>query len=200
MSKSTKAKLAPQYKATIIASMSAFIVGTALGWSSPAQNPLQKREYHFEVNEEYFSWISATITLGAAIMCLPMGYLITILGRKQCMTWLLIPLYTGWLHIIFAQHIAMMFIGRFCLGLAVGGYCVTTPLYICEIAQKEVRGKLGGFFQLMITGGILFIYIIGLIPSVEILSFVCFLISIAFGIFLFILPESPVYLVSISLF
>lgn len=200
MSELVEAKLAPQYGVAIVASMSAFVCGSAIGWSSPAQIPLECGEYSFEINQEYFSWISATITLGAAVICLPMGYFVTMFGEKRCMICLLAPLYVGWLHIIFAKHISMMFIGRFCLGLAAGGYCVTTPLYICEIAQKEIRGKIGGFFQLMITSGILFAYIVGIIPSVLILSIVCFVISLGFGISLLALPESPVYLVSTTLF
>jgi hypothetical protein len=67
-------------------------------------------------------------------------------------------------------------------------------MYTGEISQKNIRGILGSFFQLMITLGILFVYIFG-IPGVNVQTFsiVCAVIPYIFGICILFCPESPTY-------
>lgn len=51
--------------------------------------------------------------------------------------------------------------GRILTGFATGSYSVIVPLYISEIAEKEIRGTLGSYFQLQVFSGILFTYVMG---------------------------------------
>lgn len=51
--------------------------------------------------------------------------------------------------------------GRLLTGFASGSFSVIVPLYTSEIAEKEIRGTLGTYFQLQVTAGILFTYVIG---------------------------------------
>lgn len=51
--------------------------------------------------------------------------------------------------------------GRLLTGFSSGSLSVIVPLYTSEIAEKEIRGTLGTYFQLQVTGGILFTYIVG---------------------------------------
>lgn len=189
----------PQYIAALAAAGGAFAAGTLLGWTSPAEADL-KDAYDFDVSAEQFSWVGAFMTLGAACVCIPIGVLINLIGRKWTMLFLVLPFVLGWALLIWAQNIAMMYAARFILGIAGGAFCVTAPMYTGEIAQKDIRGTLGSFFQLMITIGILFVYGIGAGLDVFWLSIVCALIPIIFGVIFFFMPESPTYLVSISTF
>lgn len=54
-----------------------------------------------------------------------------------------------------------MCLGRVLTGLAGGAYSIIVPLYTSEIAEKEIRGTLGTYFQLQIVMGILFTYVAG---------------------------------------
>lgn len=69
-------------------------------------------------------------------------------------------------------------------------------MYTGEIAQKDVRGSLGTYFQLMLTIGILFVYAVGSGASVFVLSLVCGCIPLIFGVIFVFMPESPYYWVS----
>jgi len=51
--------------------------------------------------------------------------------------------------------------GRFLTGFSSGAYSVIVPLYTSEIAEKEIRGTLGTYFQLQVNAGILFTYVMG---------------------------------------
>lgn len=72
-------------------------------------------------------------------------------------------------------------------------------VYTGEIAQKNIRGALGSFFQLLITIGILMVYVLGSFLSAKKTSFICGIVPILFGFCLLFCPESPTYLVSFHL-
>ena len=76
-------------------------------------------------------------------------------------------------------------------------YLILHIRYTGEIAQKEIRGSLGSFFQLLITIGILFVYGLGAILNAFWLSFVCGIVPLIFGALVLMCPESPTYLVRI---
>lgn len=190
-----KSRVIPQYVAALAAAGGAFAAGTVLGWTSPAQSK-KEAAYDFAISAEQFSWVSSFMTLGAACVCIPIGFLINMIGRKWTMLFLVLPFVLGWALLIWAQNLGMMYAARFILGISGGAFCVTAPMYTGEIAQKDIRGTLGSFFQLMITIGILFVYGVGAGLNVFWMSIVCALIPIIFGVIFFFMPESPTYLVS----
>ncbi|KAI7888497.1 general substrate transporter [Mucor mucedo] len=55
----------------------------------------------------------------------------------------------------------MMIAGRFVAGLGVGSLSMAVPLYLSELAPKEIRGRLISLQQLMITIGIMVAFWVG---------------------------------------
>lgn len=191
----------------ISATGGALAAGTILGWTSPTETQLVKNatdlgtseNYDFAMSTEQFSWVGALVNLGAAFICIPIGFMANWFGRKWTMLGLVVPFTIGWALVIWAQNLTMMFIGRFILGIAGGAFCVTAPMYTGEIAQKEIRGSLGSYFQLMVTIGILFVYAVGAGVNVFFLSIISGVIPLIFGVIFFFMPESPTYYVSQNL-
>lgn len=169
-----------------------------LGWSSPVIIKITQAnstDYDFYVTESQGDWISSLINLGAAAICFPIGLIMDGIGRKRTMLLLVLPFTLGWGLIIWATNVAMLMAGRFIIGVAGGAFCVTAPAYNSEISQDSIRGTLGSFFQLMITLGILFSYVVGSYTSVFLFNILCGLIPLVFGLVFFFMPESPSYLV-----
>ncbi|KAH8239910.1 hypothetical protein KR032_009185 [Drosophila birchii] len=191
-------KKLPQYVAALAAAGGAFACGTLLGWTSPAQTEIVDNHsgYDFDVSDNQFSWVGSAMTLGAACVCIPIGFLINLIGRKWTMLFLVLPFIVGWAMLIWAANVGMMYASRFILGIAGGAFCVTAPMYTGEIAQKDIRGTLGSFFQLMITIGILFVYAIGAGLDIFWVSVICGILPLVFGVIFFFMPESPTYLVA----
>lgn len=178
------------------ATLGALAAGTLLGWTSPASKTAIEKEYGFKVGEDEYGWIGSLMTIGAACVCLPIGILIDVLGRKMSMLLLVFPFTLGWALIIWATNIGMLYAGRYIVGVSGGAFCIAAPIYTGEIAEKEVRGSLGSYFQLMITIGILFVYAVGSGVNVYVLSIICGVIPLIFGGVFFFMPETPMYLVS----
>ncbi|XP_041986327.1 facilitated trehalose transporter Tret1 isoform X2 [Aricia agestis] len=188
----------PQYIAAISATLGALAAGTMMGWSSPvvfAIKQANSTDYNFDVSDSQGDWISSLVNLGAAAVCFPIGLIMDSFGRKNTMLMLVLPFTLGWLLITFASNVAMLMVGRFITGVAGGAFCVTAPAYTSEIAQDSIRGSLGSYFQLMITVGILFAYVVGSSTSIFVFNILCTVIPLIFGLIFFFMPESPNYLV-----
>jgi MFS family permease len=84
-------------------------------------------------------------------------------------------------------------VGRFITGMMGGAFSLTAPAYTSEISEKEIRGSLGSYFQLMVTIGILFVYGVGSATSVFILSIICGVVPLLFGGIFWFMPETPLY-------
>lgn len=179
----------------ILVCIGAVAAGTLLGWTSNISTEMKDGKYNdLAIDDSVLGWIGSFTTLGAMLMCFPIGIICDILGRKLTMLLLIIPFCVGWLLLIFANSIVMVYIGRFITGMAGGAFCVTAPLYTSEIAEKEVRGALGSYFQLFLTVGILFSYLLAKYTEIETYNIVLAIIPLVFGIVFVLQPETPVYL------
>lgn len=176
-----------------------------MGWPSPAFPHLVRdkeelknhnRDYREAMaNSDEFAWVVSAMTLGAAFACIPTGLIVNWVGRKKTLLILMLPLIAGWVAMITADTLAVMYVGRTILGVIVGANCIAIPIYNNEIAQNEVRGMIGSFFHVMINVGILFVYAIGYALKVRVYSLISFIVAMVITSTLFVVPESPVYLV-----
>ena len=166
------------------------------GWPAPvAPLLIAGDDHYFEISEQEFGFVASIITLGCAISCLPIGALMSRFGRKSTMLGLVVPFMIGWVLVTWSTCFEMLLAGRFIIGLAGGAFCVSAPQYSAEIAEKEIRGIVGTFFQLLIISGILFAYIVGAFMPPFLTNVICGIIPLIFGAIFSWMPESPVYLV-----
>lgn len=191
-----RAKKLPQYLAGLSATLGALAAGMVLGWTSPAgENGVNLlRDYGILVTEFEFSWIGSLATLGAGAICIPIGVLADLMGRKTVMLLTVIPFSVGWLLIIFSNSVLMFYFGRFITGVSVGAFCVAAPLYTAEISESEIRGTLGSYFQLMLTIGVLIIYSLGAaVENTKTLAIVSAIVPLIFFVVFCFMPETPLY-------
>lgn len=180
------------------ATLSAFAAGSALAWTSPALPLLLAADSHLTIDNDQGSWIGSLINLGAFLGALPAGLAADRFGRKRTLVLLSVPLTLSWLLIALASTVWEIYAGRFIGGMAIGAVSVATPMYIAELAESSVRGSLGTFFQLQITLGILFSYLIGLANNYQIISFISGAIPVLFLVSFVWMPESPMFLLSVN--
>ncbi|KAH8344380.1 hypothetical protein KR084_010497 [Drosophila pseudotakahashii] len=199
-----------QYLAAIIICFGAVAAGTALSWTSPVlpqislNNTLTKlnlttinttdSEFGLLLTESEETWVGSMLPLGALFGALPTGYIADMIGRRYTAMVMDVPFILAWITISFANSVGWLYLGRFLIGISTGSFCVVAPMYISEIAETSIRGSLGTLFQLLLTIGILFIYVVGNWVTWQTLSMLCLVIPIVLLIGLFFLPETPVYL------
>lgn len=150
----------------------------------------------FLLDTKSSSLVSSILAVGAAISALPVGFLAQKIGRRPTILLLAIPFTINWLLTIFANGAGMLIAARFFAGLGTGGICVAAPMYIGEIAETDIRGSLGAFFQLFLTVGILFTYVVGGWTHWKTLSIVCAVLPPLLVAVFWWMPDTPQYLLS----
>jgi MFS family permease len=81
------------------------------GWTAPALPFLQlaqgynssNKSFHHVITNDEASWIGSLAPLGGLTGAIPAGYLANILGRRQLLLLLTVPMLVGWIIIIIAQ-------------------------------------------------------------------------------------------------
>lgn len=174
--------------------MSLAIAGSHIGWTSPTLPILKSPDSHVPITSDDASWIASFYVLGTAPGCVLAAFVVDWLGRKTSLLLAGVPLTVGWVMVVIAWNPYVLYTSRFISGIGQGVVYVVCPMYIGEIADKEIRGALGSFIKLMVTFGELYAHAIGPFVSYESLAYTCLLIPLIFFLTFMWMPESPYYL------
>lgn len=189
------------FQNSFIACGGSFVSGSAIGWSSSVYPSFvltgkdQSCELRFCVDQMTFIWIISILSLGGILVSIFTGIIIHHLGTKGGQFIFVFPIAIGWISTLFARTEMMIFAGRFFAGLSCGAYSVIIPIYINEIADKEIRGRLLAWCQFMQNVGIFFAFALGLVVNLFVMNLICASLILVYGVLLFFVPESPMHLV-----
>ena len=114
----------------------------------------------FNINAFMLGFLVSSVSLGAVLGALINGYLADKLGRKKVLIIISIIFLAGSIFCAISKNPTELILSRLLIGVGVGVVSFISPLYISEISPKEKRGQFVSFYQLSITIGILFSYLI----------------------------------------
>ncbi|XAR59139.1 hypothetical protein NMG60_11014803 [Bertholletia excelsa] len=124
------------------------------------------------------------------------------IGRKWTMAFAAVVFQTGAAIMALANSFFVLMVGRILAGIGIGFAVMIAPVYIVEIAPAVTRGSLTSFPEIFINVGILLGYVSNYafsgLPahiSWRIMLGVGILPSVFVGMALFVIPESPRWLV-----
>lgn len=140
--------------------------------------------------------IVSFMAIGAAVISPFAGQLMKRIGRKLGLIVFVVPGAIGWICITFATSIIWLYIGRLLIGFSGGAFTVIIPVYVGEISQPSIRGKLSAYFTILINLGTVYAYVTGYLLNMFWMNFVCGSVTLVHLICLFFVPESPRYDVS----
>ncbi|SCW01568.1 LAFE_0E02542g1_1 [Lachancea fermentati] len=185
---------------TFVASISGFMFGYDTGYISSALvsigTDLDGKVLTYGEKEI----ITAATSLGALITSIVAGTAADLWGRKPCLMFSNLLFVVGAVLQISAHRFWQMAAGRLIMGFGVGIGSLISPLFISEIAPKNIRGRLTVINSLWLTGGQLIAYgcgagldkvhngwriLVGLSLIPTVIQFTCFCF----------LPDTPRYYV-----
>lgn len=151
---------------------------------------------------QYFPFLpietASLASAATAFGCVFSGILMDKIGRKKTLLLTEIPSIIGWLLIAFASGVHHIYIGRLLTGLCSGMVGAPARVYTSEITQPHLRGMLGALAAVSISFGVLFQYTIGAYASWRTLSLCSAAIPVIALVLMYMMPESPNYLVARS--
>jgi len=166
-----------------------------VGYSAPTQSGIVD-EVGLSISE--FAIFGSILTVGAMVGAVTSGRLADFLGRKMTMRISATICIFGWLSIHLAKSAIMLYFGRILLGFSTGVLSYVVPVFIAEIAPKNLRGGLATSNQLLICSGSSATYIIGALVAWRNLVLVGLLPCVLLLAGLFFIPESPRWLANVG--
>ncbi|KAK4407084.1 Sugar transporter ERD6-like 7 [Sesamum angolense] len=135
------------YLTTFVAVCGSYAFGCCAGYSSPTQAAIRE---DVKLSLAEYSLFGSILTFGAMIGAITSGKIADYIGRKGAMIVSSAFCTAGWLSIYFAQGALLLDIGRLATGYGMGVFSYVVPVFIAEIAPKDLRGALTTVNQLMI--------------------------------------------------
>ena len=186
----------------LVATFGGLLFGYDTGVINGALLPMSEE---LGLDEKSEGTVTSTLLIGAAFGAVSIGRLSDGWGRRKTILLLAVLFLVGTLACVFAPGLAVLLVGRFLLGLAVGGASTVVPVFLAELAPYEIRGSLSGRNELMIVIGQLAAFIVnailgntlGHLDGVwRIMLAVCAIPAIFLFFGMLRVPESPRWLIS----
>ncbi|XP_021908837.1 sugar transporter ERD6-like 16 [Carica papaya] len=180
---------------TFVAVCGSFEFGSCVGYSAPVQSSIRE-DLNFSLAQ--FSLFGSILTIGAMIGAVSSGRISDFLGRKGAMRLSSGFCIAGWLAIYFSTEALYLDMGRFFTGFGIGIFSYVVPIFIAEIAPKNLRGGLTTLNQLMIVIGSSVSFLIGTVITWRSLALTGLIPCIFLLVGLFFIPESPRWLAKVG--
>lgn len=145
------------YVVAIVASLGGLLSGFDTGVISGALLFINQT---WDLSDYTQGFLVSSVLIGAVIGAGTNGILADMFGRKKIIIATAIIFIVGSILCALAPNIYVLILSRILVGLAVGIVNFIVPLYLSEVAPKQMRGTLVSLYQWAITAGILFSYVI----------------------------------------
>nr|GEX13017.1 sugar transporter ERD6-like 7 [Tanacetum cinerariifolium] len=179
------------YLSTFVAVCGSFAFGSCAGYSSPTQSAIRE---DLKLSLAEYSLFGSILTFGAMFGAITSGPIADFVGRKGALRISSVFCSAGWLAIYFAEGPLALDIGRLATGYGMGMFSYVVPVFIAEIAPKNLRGSLTAANQLMITAAVSLSFVIGTSITWRTLALAGLAPCIVLVTGLFFIPESPRWL------
>ncbi|CAB80841.1 putative sugar transporter [Arabidopsis thaliana] len=145
-----------------------------------------------------YSLFGSILTVGLILGALICGKLTDLVGRVKTIWITNILFVIGWFAIAFAKGVWLLDLGRLLQGISIGISVYLGPVYITEIAPRNLRGAASSFAQLFAGVGISVFYALGTIVAWRNLAILGCIPSLMVLPLLFFIPESPRWLAKVG--
>lgn len=183
------------YLSTFVAVCGSYAFGACAGYSSPTESAI---EQDLSLSLAQYSLFGSILTFGAMIGAITIGPIADFIGRKGAMRISSAFCVAGWLAIYFAEGALALDIGRLATGYGMGAFSYVVPVFIAEIAPKNLRGGLTTLNQVMICAGVSVSFIIGTLITWRALALSGLIPCAIVLLGLFLIPESPRWLAKVG--
>ena len=190
---------------SLVAALGGLLFGYDTAVIAGAIGFLQAR---FELSSAMVGWAASSAIWGCVVGAMVSGYVSDRYGRKKILLVTAILFFVSSLGAAVPANLTQFVIARFVGGLGIGAASMLSPLYISEIAPARIRGTLVSLYQLAIVLGINLIYFVNLkiaaggdqVWNTDVgwryMLGSGALPALLFFILLFLVPESPRWLIS----
>jgi SP family sugar porter-like MFS transporter len=166
-----------------------------VGYSAPTQSAIRE---DLDLSLAEYSMFGSILTIGAMLGAVTSGKIADFTGRKWAMRISAVFCIAGWLDVYFSKGAISLDTGRLFTGYGIGVFSYVVPIYVAEIAPKNLRGGLTTLNQLMIVTGSSVAFLIGSFITWRTLALTGIVPCIFLLVGLCFVPESPRWLAKVG--
>lgn len=190
------------FSIALIAALGGFLFGFEVSVISGAEQTIQQL---WQLDSFWLGFTVASSLIGTVLGSIFVGRPAQSYGRKPVLYIVALLYLISAIGCAISSSWVLFVFFRFLGGIGVGASSVVGPMYIAEISPARNRGRLTGMFQLNIVAGILVAYLTNYIlagyggeNSWRYMLAVMAIPALLFFLLLFLLPESPRWLIAIG--
>ncbi|GMY27607.1 sugar transporter ERD6-like 16 [Fagus crenata] len=180
---------------TFVAVCGSFEFGSCVGYSAPTESAIRE---DLDLSLAEYSMFGSILTIGAMLGAVTSGKIADFTGRKWAMRISAVFCIAGWLDVYFSKGAISLDRGRLFTGYGIGVFSYVVPIYVAEIAPKNLRGGLTTLNQLMIVTGSSVAFLIGSFITWRTLALTGIVPCIFLLVGLCFVPESPRWLAKVG--
>ncbi|XP_075973103.1 facilitated trehalose transporter Tret1-like [Anticarsia gemmatalis] len=183
-----------QYLVSFAVSLSAITIGVTVAWSTPVLPKFHNNETGINITEHEISWVAAISSPGFMTGGLMTRHLADRIGRRTTLLGSAFPLVVGAVIILTTSSAWLIYVTRFLWGIGNGMIASVSSMYLSEISDKEIRGRLLTVNRFMTSFGNFIVMCVGPFISYKALSSMLLVLPISYFVACCFIPETPYYL------
>lgn len=177
----------------LVVAFSTLLTGFTSAW--PVVLPkLQENPRSFNVTDQDVAWLVSVQGIVGMFTSLLSGHMVEYFGPKRLLLINLFPTFGLWLLMAFTSFLSILYLCR--IGLCFSTYLIKSffQAYIAELCQAKIRGAVAALPELIISVGVLIIYIFANFFSYEVVTALCAVPFLPLFFLAIFIPESPYWL------
>ncbi|XP_023336801.1 facilitated trehalose transporter Tret1 isoform X2 [Eurytemora carolleeae] len=151
-----------------------------------------------ETSSEQLNWFASSVNIGQLFGALIGGFFASAFGPRKAILIATVPNIIGWLTIAFSPSIYFLIIGRIMVGVGSCMLSANCSMLVSQFSSTSRRGIFLSLFTLMVSSGVLLVYMFGAVLNWRIVPVVPVSILLFHSCNLVFIPESPVWLLGHS--
>ncbi|KAJ8728017.1 hypothetical protein PYW08_016402 [Mythimna loreyi] len=183
-----------QYLVAAAVSLAAMVTGFAVTWSTPVIPMFHSNETAINITDKEISWVVAMSAPGFMAGSLVSRYISDGFGRRAVILSSAVPVVTGTIIILSTAIAWCLYITRFLWGISTGMIATVSAMYLAEVSDTEVRGKVTSSIRYMRSFGSFLILSVGPFVSYNTINYLFLVLPVCYFIACCFIPESPYYL------
>ncbi|XP_076263708.1 facilitated trehalose transporter Tret1-like isoform X2 [Rhynchophorus ferrugineus] len=164
------------------------------GWPTTALPKLLGNETYIHISDDQGSWLVVITLTGSCVGALLVGTTVDYIGRKRTIILTSLPFFFSWILTALTKSVVILYIARFIAGIADGLIFTPVSMYIAEMSNPKIRGRLASAVVSFWIFGTLLENISGIYLSIKTAALLSSILPILAALTMWCFPESPYYL------
>ncbi|XP_022124309.2 facilitated trehalose transporter Tret1 isoform X2 [Pieris rapae] len=182
-----------QYLVVSAVSLATTTLGMCSLWTTPAMPKLLNNETSIVITNKQISWMLSLSPVGLMIGSLVTRFICDQFGRRTTLLLSAVPIATGTIIAASASKAWWLFIMKILWGFGTGMISSIVIIYIAEIADKDIRGRLSVGTRIAFHFGGLLMMCIGAVATYDVTNYLLLAMPVLFFCACLWIPESPYY-------